>query len=362
MCPKNISKPFLPYRDPAGTLVFPTGRWIGHYYSEELKFAVTQGYKILPLRGYIFEKSDSPFQDFIGDLYESRLEAKKAGNESLSFVYKILMNSLYGRFGINPTSVMTEICSREKMKEYYKQECFISADMLHEDCYVVHLTVNSSQCNEWEWQAPKLSAVHLSAAITACARILMYPFISRGDCYYTDTDSVVLGSPLPDHIVSSSELGKLKLEHTIKHGIFLAPKSYMLVTHDGKTIIKNKGLAKHLMTKETFEAILKDKDYSSEVERVLNFKVSYKELKVMKANYLVRIGMPRSRKREYLFDSNGEWYDTSPRDVVDFGNQDATTLYLVDQYVNMEESERIAHNSLKEPCVYEEALNRVTSK
>jgi len=39
----------------------------------------------------------------------------------------------------------------------------------------------------------KNSAVRISAAITASARIYMYPFISREDCYYTDTDSVILG-------------------------------------------------------------------------------------------------------------------------------------------------------------------------
>lgn len=33
--------------------------------------------------------------------------AKKEGNDLLSFVYKILMNSLYGRFGINPKSTRT---------------------------------------------------------------------------------------------------------------------------------------------------------------------------------------------------------------------------------------------------------------
>ena len=40
----------------------------------------------------------------------------------------------------------------------------------------------------------------------------MYPQIEREDCYYTDTDSVVLGKPLPEDVISSSVLGKFKLE------------------------------------------------------------------------------------------------------------------------------------------------------
>jgi hypothetical protein len=77
--------------------------------------------------------------------------------------------------------------------------------------------------NEEEWKAPKMLAVHLSAAITACARIYMYPYLSRKDCYYTDTDSIVLGSPLPFNMVSSVEMGKFKLESKVRKGIFLAP-------------------------------------------------------------------------------------------------------------------------------------------
>lgn len=38
----------------------------------------------------------------------------------------------------------------------------------------------------------------------------MYPHIARSDSFYTDTDSVVLGSPLPDDWVSSTEIGKFR--------------------------------------------------------------------------------------------------------------------------------------------------------
>ncbi|XP_057548156.1 DNA polymerase-like [Amaranthus tricolor] len=59
VCPTNISCPFLPYKDKAGTLLFPTGKFVGVFYSEELKFARHLGYHIMPLRGYFFEKKAS---------------------------------------------------------------------------------------------------------------------------------------------------------------------------------------------------------------------------------------------------------------------------------------------------------------
>nr|GFA75736.1 DNA polymerase-like [Tanacetum cinerariifolium] len=92
-----------------GTLIFPTGEFIGVYYSEELKYAVGLGYKVVPISGYLFERKASPFKDFVSSLFSSRLEARKEGNDALSYVYRILMNSLYGRFGINPKSIITEI-------------------------------------------------------------------------------------------------------------------------------------------------------------------------------------------------------------------------------------------------------------
>lgn len=221
VCPKNISHPFLPYREKNGTLLFPTGKFLGVFYSEELKFARDLGYEIIPLRGYLFEKKSSPFSSFISSLYESRFEAKKAGDAAMTYIYKILMNSLYGRFGMNPES--TEICNQQKYSELMKMDNFQSAEKLSDDNYIVNCTT----VDDTEWKAPKMSAVQLSAAITACARIYMYPFISRSDCYYTDTDSIILGSPISDDLISSMELGKFKLECNVNKGRFLAPKSYM---------------------------------------------------------------------------------------------------------------------------------------
>lgn len=102
VCPKSINKPFLAYKENE-RLLFPTGRFIGVYFSEELKYARDLGYKILPLKGYLFEKKESPFINFISNQYEKRQKAKKESKDSLSYVYKLLMNSFYGRFGINPT-------------------------------------------------------------------------------------------------------------------------------------------------------------------------------------------------------------------------------------------------------------------
>lgn len=326
VCPTSIEHPFLPYKDKFGTLLFPTGKFIGVFYSEELKFARDLGYQIIPLRGYLFEKKSSPFESVISDLYESRLEAKKAGDEPMTWVYKILMNSLYGRFGMNPESTVTEICNQKQYEELMKKDNFQSADKLTDHYYIVNYITNSSFVDDDDWKAPKMSAVQLAAAITACARIHMYPHISRPDCYYTDTDSIVLGSPLSEDLISSTELGKFKLENHVKRGIFLAPKSYMLEIEDDRHIIKHKGPAKELVTSEWFQKQFADPSLTEQISFHSNFRIDWKKLQIEKKEILIKLGLPKSSKRENVYDSNNVWIGTRSINVIDLGSKDATTI------------------------------------
>jgi hypothetical protein len=75
--------------------------------------------------------------------------------------------------------------------------------------------------------------------------------------YYSDTDSIYIDRPLPDHFISSTILGKMKLEYVLTHAIFLAPKMYYLETEDGKVIYKVKGLKHEVeLTLDDFENLL----------------------------------------------------------------------------------------------------------
>lgn len=87
VCPTTMDHPFLPYKDRKGRCIFPTGSFIGVFYSEELKFARHLGYEILPLRGYFFEKKASPVKGILSDdLYQRRIEATKEGDEPMRYI------------------------------------------------------------------------------------------------------------------------------------------------------------------------------------------------------------------------------------------------------------------------------------
>ncbi|XP_028052254.1 uncharacterized protein LOC114256772 [Camellia sinensis] len=247
----------------------------------------------------------------------------------MAYGYKILMNSLYGRFGINPKSTTTEVCSREIYDYLTHNKNFVTVNKLSDSYYIVSYIRNMGNVDPLEWNLPKVSAVQLSAAITACARIHMYKYISRPDCYYTDTDSAILGSPLPEEKISSIELGKLKIEHFVKKAIFLAPKSYILYTEEGSNIIKHKGAAKEHVDPEWFESQYADLSRTKHVKGVSTFKINWHNLHITKREYQVKLGIQLGTKRLPVFDNNNIWVDTQPKVVIDFGGQESSILKLM---------------------------------
>lgn len=359
-CPKTLKRPFLPYRDKNNTIIFPTGKFIGVYYSEELKFARRLGYKVLPINGYLFEKMESPFKSFVSTLFESRVSARKEGNESLSYVYKTLMNSLYGRFGINPKSSLTEICDENRYKHLFRNNEIIYIDMLCNNIYIVTYFSNTENTQMDLWNPPKNSAVQLAAAITASARIHMYPFISKDDCYYTDTDSVVLGHPLPKDVISSSVLGMFKLEDRIMKGYFLAPKSYKYIPIEGgKVVLKYKGPAKDQVYPEWFESQYADPSRTEKVLVTSNFKVDWHTLEIRKNNTFVKIGINQENKRIPVYQDT-IWVDTEPIEVIDLSSLNNVSRKIMESLWNETNQLQNENMILKEQLVEQrmKAYNR----
>ncbi|KAK1591507.1 hypothetical protein Q3G72_008806 [Acer saccharum] len=127
------------------------------------------------------------------------IQRRHSDNEPVVYVYKTLMNSLYGRFGINPESVITKICGRKRYDTLVDKERFITAEELNDGYNIIsYVTDNDSELNQH-----RISAIQFN-----------------------------LGNELPQDEISSVELGKLKFEHFVLKGYFLAPKTYTLITQE----------------------------------------------------------------------------------------------------------------------------------
>lgn len=337
------------------------------YYSEELKYARSIGYTVIPIAGYLFDRMESPFNEFVSSIFGNRLKAKEEGNEALSYVYKILMNSLYGRFGINPKSTTSEIHTEEERSKLIQHPTFKDADLLEMDkeladkdydkgnVWLMTFNVNT-ESDAAHWNPPKNAAVQIAAAITACARIYMYPYISREDCYYTDTDSVILGKPLPEEMISSKVLGKLKLEYIIKSGYFLAPKAYTFDPKEGNQIVKYKGAAKEHIKPEWFKAQLANPERKEVVAVNANFRIDWKDLNVVRKDVFISTGLKLESKRIPVYHGE-DWVDTKPKHVIDLSELDHNMAQKLIITQSME-IDRVENQVKKDPDIYKEVYEK----
>jgi hypothetical protein len=219
--------------------VAPLGSWSDMLFSEEMYNAKKLGYKFEILWGYTFE-GDFVFKKFVEELYQIRLQYSKS--DPMNYIAKILMNSLYGRFGMDDNFTSSIILNKgdyDKFEKLDKDNSIIDVIDL-EDNYLIQckspkVELDTSLDNGGEVHNINIS---IAAAITAYARIHMSQFKNSKDfkLFYSDTDSAYTNKPLPKEFIGDG-LGLLKLEHVCKDAVFLAPKVYALLFHFLQLII-----------------------------------------------------------------------------------------------------------------------------
>lgn len=84
-------------------------------YSEEMLNALKFGYKFEVLRGYFFDNKEIVFEGYISKLYDIKQKYNK--NHPMYFIAKILMNSLYGRFGMDDNFTTTKFYDKDKFNK-----------------------------------------------------------------------------------------------------------------------------------------------------------------------------------------------------------------------------------------------------
>jgi len=226
--PKAYHYPLLPLRHD-NKLLFPTGKFSGWYSHSELREAFKLGYRITRVKStYYFEKTCSPFREFVTFLYEKRKDYQ-AENNPMEYVTKILLNSLYGKFAQKftdkdewkPFNLTLE--ELNKLKDFERVGDFIRIKKAFSRPAVFCFPI-------WSLQT------------TSYARLKMHDYILRSNPVYCDTDSIITKKEFP----TSKELGKLKLEMRIKEGCIVKPKFYALKPLRQKEYVKAKGVGVRL--------------------------------------------------------------------------------------------------------------------
>lgn len=215
-----------------GKLVFPVGKLHGIWEWSELQKAVSLGATIERYGHSVWYEGVPIFKEYVNDIYQYRDKSRPEYDEGLAQVAKILLNSLYGKFGMRT----------ERLKIYRWNDPDLPieaypANRSDPDCLIWYAKT--------EVDAPYIMP-QISARVTALARVRLLDAMLEakrrgGDLFYCDTDSVITNVELE----TSTELGALKDEYPEAsgrlNGRFLGPKLYALETVDGFSQVKAKG-------------------------------------------------------------------------------------------------------------------------
>jgi DNA polymerase type B, organellar and viral len=259
----------------------------------------------------------------VDSIYNLRLTYPKT--DPMNMVAKLLLNSLYGRFGMDDSFINTKIIPKEDYLEFEGKIKDGIIDVLElKDSYLVQY---KDPDVEFETLLDNGREVHnvniaIAAAVTAYARIHMSKWENKNNntlprLYYTDTDSLYFDGPIhsqgTDGFISNTELGKLKLEGVYDKALFLAPKVYALKNQD-EEIIKIKGLREEAIKDNNITIdslkLLLNKDYKLAFNQNKWFKnISLANIKILEQTYTLQV---TDNKRELIYRDNDILVATKP--------------------------------------------------
>ena len=264
----------------------PIGIITGWFFMEEIKNSLeNQQIKIIQIHKKILYKKKNIFKEFVDFFYAKRIDAT---NKLENTFYKNLLNSLYGRFGINSSltfienykiteltysldtpqflleSILFPNAPEWRFKEHLSREYSISfpeTDYFKSSIQVVLEFISKFSKEKSSFLTSSFNSLlakyknmlltldsnpEIASSITSYARIYMQNLmlrILRTNCiYYTDTDSIYIKYPLESSYISALDLGKFKLVTIFKKAYFVAPKVYYLLLLNDFEFIKFKGL------------------------------------------------------------------------------------------------------------------------
>ena len=278
--------------------IAPNGKFSMVIHSSEYENAL-KDYNISISKGYIFEKQLNIFKEYVTDMYNLRQEYSK--DQPMNLIAKLLLNSLYGRFGMEPQLQNHEFCNFSKVMLLTKLDNNLDYIEIDKDLFFVSYTDKDKKANG--------VSVSVASAVTAYARIYMSQFKNNPnyELYYTDTDSIFINRELENHLVNDN-LGNMKLEYKFNDAIFLAPKVYAGLTSDNKKICKVKGYTNSSdLSLDDFNNLLQ-KDAILTLEHTKWFR-DLVDSNILMKNTPYNL-VQTDNKRELIYDSAGKAIDT----------------------------------------------------
>lgn len=245
--------PFKQKQKMGTKLIFPIGTIKGWFTHVEIRKALEYNAKIISYgKSIYYNKNFKPFEEYVNILYAKRLKLKEQNNP-MEILYKLSLNSLYGKFAqkINNKQeiIHADNMTMIKLKDIAEKQ--LDCQMIGDYFYIT----NKKGIGE---KVPSFVNPIFSIYTTAYARLLMFKKMQNiQDYYYMDTDSLISEKK----INVSLKLGDFKKEYDIKEGKIIKPKMYGFIGdkyENNKLIKKDISIirCKGLPVKDNYEEFL----------------------------------------------------------------------------------------------------------
>jgi hypothetical protein len=221
----ETNEPAYPYYQNE-RLVFPIGRFSTFLTTPEIDYAYRHGH-LRHIKRIAFYSSASIFTAFVNYFYGLRMRAKADGDETQSFFLKIIMNSLYGKFGQNGRKWKTS----DKPADF--DDIKIWSDIFVDTGEVTQFRQVGKVIQMLEQNAESMNShPAIAAHITGESRIYLWELIKqagRENTYYCDTDSLFVndrGMQNLHSVLNNDRLGALKVEDVSDRLVVRGLKDY----------------------------------------------------------------------------------------------------------------------------------------
>lgn len=243
----NIKKPYVAHRKER--LLFPIGRFTGYFCSPEIELLLERNC-IEEVGKVCYYDKNKIFSSYVKFFYEERLKAKANGDKVNDEMLKIMLNSLYGKFGQKLR--INEIIGDTDFNDISVKTMITPEGMYNAKSFGGKVFKCSTTKEESSESFPAIASF-----CTAYARMkLLYAIEQAGweNVYYVDTDSLFVnetGKSKLNNLIDNKKLGYLKLEYEAPHGMIIKGcKDYVIFKKNGQymeKIEKIKGVPKKAM-------------------------------------------------------------------------------------------------------------------
>ncbi|MEM4761506.1 MAG: DNA polymerase [Thermofilum sp.] len=208
-----------------GKLVFPIGRFEAVLTSPELDLVEKHGKVLKYLEVAVYEPAFI-FQAYVDHFYRLKVEAEKRGDKAMRAFAKLLLNSLYGKWGQRIRR--WEKWGRVQTPAWEILDVYGSTPRERDVVAVIGYDMYRLSKTE-EFSSHSVPAI--AAFVSAYARCYLWELIEKAgedNVYYMDTDSLLVNEAGLQRMKQfiGDWLGGLKIELEMEEGEILAPKHY----------------------------------------------------------------------------------------------------------------------------------------